>query len=204
MTRAQMKTLLRKWMRDGASVDFADSELEEMLNTAYGLVQKEIVKVNTTWHTAFDTLPTTAGTSWYPVPPTFGIKAVSIKGSATATVYTKLTKAVVDDIEGLVTGTQKYCLEGQWIGIFPAPTVSVADGLSIRHLPIYALATDAESPKIKSVLHICIALWAKLLLLGETEEPTTETKDRLKEIMGDLPFWYQQVVDEADRLQVVL
>jgi hypothetical protein len=47
-----------------------------------------------------------------------------------------------------------------------------------------------------------IILWAKLLLLGETDETNADTKVRIAEVLGDIPSWYESHTDEPDKLIV--
>ena len=202
MTKGQMKTLLRKFVRDTPEVQFEDAELDEILNISYGHIQKELVKFNAGWHIAVDTIDVTSGTSWYPMPPSFGLKYLRFKATSGGD-YLAIGKHNYLDIIGLTGSDHFYCREGQWLGIFPTPTATVSAGIELLHTPILALAEDDESPKIKTPLHLAIVYQAKLICLGETDESGEQTERRLKALIDDIPFWYHIDQDKPDMLQVM-
>ena len=78
----------------------------------------------------------------------------------------------------------------------------MTNGLEIVHTPIMSMAVDSDVPRIKTPIHMGIIYWAKLLLLGETDEAAGETVSRLKEILADIPNWYEAHTDEPDKLIV--
>lgn len=202
MTLEEMRDQLRRLVQDPQSLEWSDVELNNMLNVAYSLVQKEIVKVDKEAHLSWDYMNLTAGTSWYPLPQTFGVSQVSAKFSTTDTVFTEIHRKRYRDIVSL-TGTQHfYSRRGQWLGIFPAPTASITSGLQLVHTPIYQLSADTDVPRIKLPLHMTIVLWAKLLLVGETDEQSGETRDRVLEQIGDIPVWYSADSDDPDKFIV--
>lgn len=202
MTRAQIRTLLRRHIQDVPAVSWTDVELDAIINLAYSLVQKEIRKIDPEAHLFWDYMNTVAGTSWYPLPATFSVSQVGIKGASTDLVHTRLDPKRYQDIVVLTAAShQYYALRGQWIGIFPAPTVSVTNGLELVSNPIMALADDAEVPRIKDPLHLAIVYWARLIALGDTDEKGDETRIRLNEMLGDLPFWYNLNADDNMKLQ---
>jgi hypothetical protein len=191
MTRASMRTLLRREIRDTASVDWQnDSDLDDILNMAYTLVQKTIMKSFPEAHLSWDRLDLVSGRSWYPLPEHFGVSHVAIKYSSADTVWTPLENGAYTDIYLATSTPAKFTRKGQWIGIFPAPSANITDGLEVLHTPIMTLGSDTEVPKIKVPLHLAIVLWAKLICLGETDETAGETRMRIQEIMDDLPNWY--------------
>lgn len=204
MTRGSMKTLLGRWLQDVSGVEWDDTEKNELLNLAYSKVQKEIVKAGyAEAHVYWDKMNTTAGESWYPLPATFGIFGVALSDGSG---YKWLGRPhALEDIEGSVdTATTRYCQVGQWIGLFPAPSAAVTDGIRILHCPVMQMADDAEYPKIKLPLHDAIVLWAKLIAKGDTDEGDNgETRARLQEIMGDLASWYDMRLGGETAIQVM-
>jgi hypothetical protein len=143
-----------------------------------------------------------AGTSWYPLPATFGVSMVSIKLATTDLVYSELHPKRYRDIKDRTGDSYYYTLRGQWMGIFPAPSLSIANGIEVIHSPIMSMGSDTEEPRIKLPLHLAISLWARLIALGETDDSTGETTKRLSEIISDIPNWYDMNSDEADKLIV--
>jgi len=205
MNRGQMRDLLRRQLQDVPDVQWPlDSELDAILNTAYVLVQKEIRKVSPTAHQFWDFINTTAGTSWYPLPATFGIRRVSLLNTSTVpNTYGKLPLKDYETIKDVTGTTYYYAKEGQWIGIFPAPPTMI-NGIELVHVPIMEMGDDADVPRIKSPLHIGIVWWAKLLALGETTDATGETKVRLQELLGDIPLWYDVTSDGPEVMRVTI
>lgn len=206
MTRGEIRTLLRRHIQDTAAVAWTTDELDSVINLAYANVQKEIIKADPEAHLFWDRMDTTAGTNWYPLLNSFGISHVAIKGSSSDTVWTILSPRRYRDFYTYSGTSQIYTKRGQWIGVYPAPTVSVTNGLEVLHAPIMAigsgLSNDSEVPRIKTPLHLAIVYWSKLIALGDTDEQSGETRDRLQEILGDLPNWYNINNDEPARLQV--
>jgi hypothetical protein len=208
MTRGEMRALLRKQVQDVAEDQWQDSELDSILNLAYANVQKEIVKVDREAHLFWDYIDTVAGTSWYPLPQTFGISHVGVKLAASDTGYTVLGPPKryrdVKDVE--TSSTTYYSIRGQWIGIFPAPGVGVTSGIELVHTPIMSigagLGNDGEVPRIKLPLHLAIVWWAKLICLGDTDEQAGEARARLAEMINDIPVWYSAHSDAVDILGV--
>src|SRR3990172_4068448 len=142
MNLLQIRTKLRRMINDESSQEWTDAELNSEINLAYSKVQKEIFKIDREAHLFWDTMAATSGTSWYPLPQTFGVSEVGIKGAASDTVFTRLNKKSYEDIKALTTTSQAYCIRGQWLGIFPAPSTTVADGIEFVHFPVMTLSDD--------------------------------------------------------------
>lgn len=202
MTRAQIRTRLRRFINDVDAVEWSDAELNSEINEAYAWVQKEIRKVNPEAHLFWDTMDVTSGTSWYPLPATFAVSEFGMKSAASDTDFTRLDKKAYEDIKGLTGVTYYYCRRGQWLGIFPAPSASVTNGLQLVHTPIMQLSADADIPRIKLGLHLAVAYRAAETLLGDTDENRPTMREKLGDIINDLPFWYDEDNDDADRFQV--
>lgn len=213
MTRGELRDKLRREIQDVPGVQWDDAELNDRLNEAYFLVQKEIRKFFPEAHIFWDTMDIEAGTNWYPLPETFGIIQVGVKFSSSDTQYTNIKPKRYRDIGPVthwsggvqVTGSSGtsgtyYTQRGQWIGIFPTPTTTVVDGLELVHTPVMSMSDDTEYPRIKTPLHPAIVWWAKLLLLGETDENAESTRMRLGELINDLPLWYDGNFDQAEKI----
>lgn len=191
-----MRTLLRRWVNDVDSVEWSDTECNEALNESYYQRQSEIQGIDPEAVIFWDTMDTTAGTNWYPLPPTFGIIQVEFK-AATGEDYEKLDHHLYDDLKNMDTGTTTYYTRrGEWLGIFPAPTASVTAGIRLLHRPIHTLTVDADEPKLKLPLHQAIVLGAKLFLLGDTNEKSDEDEKKLAAVLERARLWYGQDYDE--------
>lgn len=208
MTRGTIRTVLRRNIKDPETGgEFSNAELNDIINLGYSLVQKEVRKFYPEAHLTWDYINTEVGENWYPLPPTFSVTHVGYKASATDTVWTVLgPPKAYRDLAGLVTtgSTTYYTRRGQWIGIFPAPTEAVTDGIEIVHNSIHSMSADGETPRVKVPLHLAILYWAKLIALGETDANAGETRQRLDEILGDIASWYDIHSDAPDRFAVEL
>lgn len=215
MTRAQIRTLLRKQINDVSAVQWpTNGELDEIINMAYALVQKEIRKVDAEAHIFWDHLNLDANVSWYPLPPTFSVLQINLKDPSSGLYYPispkryrdigsrKIWSGAVEVAAASISTDVHYTLRGDWIGIFPAPAADLTDGLEVMHCPIMSLGVDSEVPRIKVPLHLAIVYWAKLICLGDTDEGSGETRTRLQEMLGDIGMWYNQNGDEAEKLIV--
>lgn len=216
MTRGDARVMLRRMIRDVDKVEWPDDvELNALLNQAYALVQKEVRKHCRDAHLIIDYIDTKVNTSWYPLPQTFGVKRVGLKSAAADVGWAKLAKKDYDYISGApataggaatALSATYYALEGEYIGIFPAPSAIVVKGIELIHHAVLAIdtgsAADGDFFKLKTPLHIGIVWWAKLIALGETDESSGETRTRLSELFTDLGEWYCDQDDTPDRLSV--
>jgi hypothetical protein len=197
MNLLQLRTKTRRKVQDVASVQWTDAEINEAINQAYYDLQAEVHVVHPEAIVYWDTLNSVAGTNWYPMPPSFGIISVSLKADSSSE-YVKLEPKLYEDIKDLDGTTVYYTLRGDWIGIFPAPSVSVVNGIELMHKAINTLTVDADEPRIKLPLHNAIVLMAKVDLLGDTNEDSASDKSRIKEIIGRLGQWYNMDVDAPE------
>lgn len=202
MTLLQIRTKLRRRINDVDAQEWSDAELNGEINVAYAWVQKEIFKVKPDAHLFWDYMDQTSGTIWYPLPATFAIKEFAHKLAASDTTYTKLYPKRYDDIRDLTAGSGPYyAMEGEWVGIFPAPDLTITNGLRIRHVPVMTLSADTDIPLIKLPLHEAIVLRAKDQIMGDLDAETAD-RNRLGDLINDLPLWYGLHLDEPDRLQI--
>lgn len=197
MTRVTMRTLLRRWVNDVDEVEWSDAECNEALQESYYEVQGRVQAIDPEAVIFWDNMNTTSGTSWYPLPPTFGVISVGFKSSSSDTSFTKLDHQLYEDIKGLTGTTTYYTLRGEWLGIFPAPTASVTNGIELLHRPIHTLTVDSDEPKLKLPLHRAIVLNAKLFLLGDTNEESKEDERKFEALMENARLWYGQQYDQA-------
>ncbi len=197
MNLLQLRTKLRRKVQDVAEVQWTDAELNEAINQAYYDLQAEVHVVNPESIVYFDTLDAVSGTSWYPLPPSFGIISVGLKAAA-ADNYTKIAEKLYEDILNLDGTSNYYTRKGEWIGIFPAPSTSLTDGIELQHKPINTLTVDSDEPRLKLPLHNAIVLGAKIDLLGDTNEESRQDADRYGKIISRLAMWYNMDVGTAE------
>lgn len=202
MNWGDIRTVLRRQVKDTAGVQWGDSEMTAIMNVAYAFVQKEITKVDPEAHIFWDYMDSSVNVSWYPMPSTFGIESVSLMRT-TGTAFKKLKYKDWDLIKDLEdSGSDPFwTIRGQFIGIFPPPSEAVTNGIQVIHNPIMSVGDDADFPRVKIPLHYAIILWSKLILLGDTFEAAPEVRTRLSEIFNDLPLWYNKNVGKVEKLQ---
>lgn len=197
MTLLQLRTKVRRKVQDVAEVQWTDAEIDESINQSYYDVQAEVHIVNPEATVTFDTMDATSGTHWYPMPPSFGLISVGLKAAA-ADNYTKLGFKLYEDILNLDGETNFYTRKGEWLGIFPAPSVTLTDGIELQHKAINTLTVDSDEPRLKLPLHNALVLGAKIDLLGDTNEDSQADKDRYQGIIKRLGMWYNMDVDQAE------
>lgn len=192
MNLSDIRDLTRRRLNDQPGDNWDDATLLAYINLAYANIQKQIRKVDPEFLVFWDTRATVAGTSWYEKPSqTRGIIEVGLKTSAADTDWTALTRKPYyiardnTDVSEVV-----YCHRGLYIGIFPAPTVSVSSGLQILHLPTDQLAVDTDVPKVELSLHYAIAVWATLIAKGENPESDAKDALELARLLADIPLDY--------------
>jgi hypothetical protein len=196
-----MRTRLRRLINDVDGVEWSDAELNTELNDTYAWVQKEIYKVFPEAHLYWDNMDATSDTSWYPLPQTFGVSEFGYKAAATDTAFKRLDRKTYENIKGLSGTTPYYCQRGQWLGIFPAPSVTITNGLELVHTPIMQMSADTDTPRIKLPLHMGIVYKAVDQILGDTDQNSQENRQRLSDLVNDIPLWYETTSDDPDRLQ---
>lgn len=198
MNLSQLRTVTRRYVQDTASVEWSDAEVNQNINDAYYDLQLELQMSNPEAIIAWDTIDLTIDVNWYPKPPTFGLIQVATDADGGATLsYTKLKFKNYEDIKGL-TGTDQYATErGDWIGLFPAPDLSVTNGMEVMHRPIDTLSADADIPKLKLPTHQAICLQAKIFMLGDTNENADKDEAKLTKIKERMPLLYMGAVDGA-------
>ncbi len=198
MNLGQMRTVLGRRVQDVDGVQWTDAEKNQALNESYYQIQGNVQAVHPEAVIFWDYMNTVAGQNFYPMPPSFGIIAVRIKSAVSDTTWTKLDRKRFEAIESLNGTTQYYTQRGEWLGIYPAPTVSIASGIELMHRPIHTLTADADEPKLKLPLHDAIVLGGKIFLLGDTNESAKEDEGKLNKILENIGRWYGQNYDDPE------
>jgi hypothetical protein len=118
---------------------------------------------------------------------------VGLKTNVADTDWTPLTRVPYHLARDWDGSEHVYCHRGQYIGIFPAPTVSVTGGIQFIHAPTDTMTTDTDVPKVETTLHYAIVLWAALIAKGESPEDDTKDAKELGRIIGDIPQDYGSI-----------
>lgn len=193
MTRATIRELLRRRLNETVEDRWSDSILNTIIDLAYALVLKQIRKVDPEALLFWDYRNTVVGTNWYEKPSgTRGPVEVGFKPTTAATDWTPLTRKPYYIARDWTRADETvYCHRGTYVGIFPAPSVAVTQGIQFLHAPTDSLAVDTDVPKVEQTLHYAIVLWAALIAKGESPE-AVDSKDavELQRIIGDIPTDY--------------
>jgi hypothetical protein len=193
MTRGTIRTLLRRRLNETVADRYDDSTLNTYIDLAYALVLKQVRKVDPEAVLFWDYRSTVAGVSWYEKPAgTRGPVEVGLKKSSSDTDWTPIPRRAYHVARDVTSADETvYCHRGTYIGIFPAPTVAVTNGIQFLHAPTDTLAADTDVPKLETTLHYAIVLWAALIAKGESPE-AADSKDaaELQRLIGDIPLDY--------------
>lgn len=193
MNRGVMRTLLRRRLLEPTADQWDNSTLNDLLNVALGLVRKQVRKVDPEFDIRWEYRDTVAGTSFYEKPAgTRGSIEVGLKGAASDADWTALKRAAyhIARTQGSDGGETVYCHRGAYIGIFPAPSAAVVDGIQFLHAPSETLAADTDVPRLEESLQYGVVVWAALLAKGESPEDDSKDARELARILGDIPADY--------------
>jgi hypothetical protein len=195
MNRLTMRTLLRRRLLEPQADQWDDSTLNSLLNLGIVLVRKQIRKVDPEFDIRWECKDTVAGISWYEKPAgTRGLIEVGLKAAASDTDWSALKRAAYHVARTVVNANETvYCHRGAYIGIFPAPSSSVVDGIQFLHAPTETLATDTDVPRIEESLQYAVVCWAALLAKGESPEDDSKDAKELARLLGDIPADYGSI-----------
>lgn len=187
-----MRVLLRRRLLEPNPDQWDDATLNSLLNTSLVLVRKQIRKVDPEFDIRWEYRATVAGTSWYEKPAgTRGTIEVGLKGAASDADWTPLRRAAYHLARTNTDGSATvYCHRGAYIGIFPAPSASLADGIQFLHAPTETLSDDNDVPRIEESLQYAAVCWAALLAKGESPEDDSKDAKELARLLGDIPADY--------------
>jgi len=192
MNRSTMRTLLRRRIQEETADDWSDDDLNTLMNLAYALVAKQVRKVDPEAIMHWEYRDTVADTNWYELPEgTRGMSSVGLKLNSSDTTYTDLRRTSHRVARTEANASEPvYCIRGQYLGIFPAPTAAITNGIELIHAPTPTLAEETDVPKLEATLHYAIVCWATLLAKGESVEDDTKDANELRRILADIPDDY--------------
>jgi len=195
MNRLTMRTLLRRRLLEPTADQWDDSTLNSLLNLGLSLVRKQIRKVDAEFDIRWEYRDTAAGTSWYEKPAgTRGPTEIGLKKAASDTDWSALKRAPYHIARTYTSEAEMvYCHRGVYIGLFPAPTTGVTDGIQFLHAPTETLADDTDVPRIEESLQYAVVCWAALLAKGESPEDDSKDAKELARLLGDIPADYGSI-----------
>jgi hypothetical protein len=184
---------------------WSDEQMVEMLNSGYQQVQKEILKVDSEPWIKMVTVDVTSGLEYYYRPTDCWweteiavLDSESINGTGWRTIQRQDTTMVAESFDAM---EQRYDRRGQYFFIRPAPSTTVADGLRITYVNILSLnLDDLSDPIIPVPLHMAIVVWAHRLAINETDEDSSDIRQTLQDLLGDLSVYYYKHGRQPDQL----
>lgn len=195
MNRGLMRTLLRRRILEPQPDQWDDSTLNELLNLGLTLVRKQIRKVDYEFDLRWEYRDTVAGTSWYEKPAgTRGPVEIGLKKAASDSDWGPLKRKAYHIARQYTSEAETvYCHRGAYIGIFPAPSASVVQGIQFLHAPTETLAADTDVPRVEESMQYAVVCWAALLAKGESPEDDTKDAKELQRLLGDIPADYGSI-----------
>lgn len=192
MNRTTIRVLLRRRLNEPIADNWDDSTLNVLIDVAYALIQKQVRKADPEALLRWEYRDTVSGTIWYAKPVgTRGLVEVGLKASSSDTDWTALRRVPYHLTRQFTSSAETvYCHRGRYLGIFPAPSSSVTQGIQLIHVPTDTIATDTDSPDLEESLCYGIVCWAALLAKGESPESDSKDAIELQRILGDIPADY--------------
>jgi len=201
MTRSDVRGLLRRRLNSPAGdPNWSDSTLNTLLGLGQAFIWKKVRAVNREASLFWDIRDLTANQNWYEKPAgTTGVVEVAIKTAASDTLYTPLDRQpyqVASDPLQTTNGSPYpgYCHRGNFIGLFPAPTVTITGGLRmlIAGTPAAGADTDDYAP-LELSLQYGIVLYASVLAKGEGPEDDGKDQRELAALIADISIDYSDL-----------
>lgn len=195
MIRSALRTLLRRQLQEATADAWADVDLNTLLDTACDLVGAKFFAMapdRAPIATTLNAFLQDAGYTYSTIALPAGFSRMEdvalLQSNGT---YKQIPKKERAEVEGFLAGSDAaWAFFGASVIVGPAPAVSQANGVRLRHLGGIVLASDAASPPLPSNLHMAVIYEAKVIALGETTDDDTPTRRALDKIYADAPGAY--------------
>jgi hypothetical protein len=208
VNRSTIRTLLRRNIQETAEDNWSDTVLNELINVAYGLVRKEVRRVDREALVAWDLADIVSGTQFYEKPSgTWGPLEINLLDGGE---YKPIRRVDYDLTRPNTFSSNSFAPtfsntvwfhRGKYIGLYPIPTESITDGIQFVHSNAEMLADDNDVPSIHVDLHYAIVLWATILAKGETKEDLQSVRASLQAILGDIGLYYGRDESEMEAIR---
>lgn len=206
MTRAQMRTLLRRRLREVVADQWADSDLDELLNTALAWMQTMILALDPDANLVHYAKDLTADDYMYETPASM-ITPIAVEIKDADGVYRKASKMKfadllarqVDSVEG---DGPRYARFGRAkIAISPTPSSNVSQGIRFTFVNLLTMGADTDVPSsVPLNLHLGIVYKAEIIAVGEGREAVKDTQIELNSMVQGMTGWYLPSGDELDTI----
>ncbi len=197
-----MRSLLRRRINEVSADNWADADLDDILNFGLHKVQQRIMAVDPEAFIYKARTPVVANEEFIDKPVGMWYeKSVRLLNTASNLYETiepmdyDLAVLHEDDSERV------YSHLGRFFALHPIPTTSVAAGFEILYIPTLDMAADSDVPDVKVPLHECIVKAAQLVLMPETGEPYKDLKESLENDLNEIPLYYRVSAGRAPLLR---
>lgn len=192
MTRSTMRARTRRLLQEVTPDLWSDTDVNELLNTAASLVQKEVLKIDRMAFARWEQRPLVKDQNFYSKPEfLWFFHEVAIKNTSAAGGYEALIRKDYNIARDITRGDPVYTQIGEFLGIFPAPTATLTAGLQLLWCPTLAMAVDTDVLPLHPALHEAVVRWAQKLGMGDTDDPEAKVDATLHTLLADIPMYYQ-------------
>ncbi len=131
---------------------------------------------------------------FYPLPDGFWQElSVALKANAGSTTFTVIERGNYDRDRGNAAGTTPgYDIRGRFIVFFPRISFNANPGYELQFVPTLSMSSDSLAPDLHQGLHLAVVVQAQLIALGETLQSPSAAAEELKNLIGDIPLFYQR------------
>lgn len=201
MTRAQMRTLLRRRINDVGGGQWSDAELNDLLNIGIAEVQKGVLAVDPDANLYRSRVSIVANQQLYAIPDNLLHERAVKKKDATTGTYRRMERITferamekAESADAVTSNASEQTFEwfrfGQFIGLSPTPTESQTDGVELDFVPLLSVGSDSEIPPVPLSLHYAVVLRAEIAAKGETTEGIETALAEFQGLVAGIPSWY--------------
>lgn len=192
MTRAQIRTLLRRRVQEVTADQWSDANLNELINLAYQRTELDILSVNPQAFMTTYRADIVSGQAFYEKPAGFNYEIAFKRLDSANSRYVRME--CIDYVKGIARqngeSEVQYSHYGTHLMLSPTPSASLASGLELDFVPSLSMTDDAESPKIVHPLHMALVYHAQIIALGETGEEQKRAGEELELLVNKIPTYY--------------
>lgn len=194
MNLLQMRTMLRRRLKEVTADQWTDGVLDDNLNLGLGRMQLEIMKLNPRAFLSIfktDIVPAATDSEYYS-KPVGAFYDVAIKALQSDASYKPLKAIAYLETLGRTDTDLKYAdFDERTFVLSPKPTAAVVDGLRWEGVALLTMAVDTDVPKLNIALHMGIVFFAEIITLGDTAEVSERVQGDLAPLLNSIPQWYQ-------------
>jgi hypothetical protein len=205
MQLSDLRTQLRGWLQDTATIQWTDAQLNRYINFALRETEKHILAVDPEafkcTYVADTTIPATGIDDLYSYPVgTFAVHEIAV--SSDGTNYVPRQRLSLKNARdgrsgsiGSVAGFIPY--DAKHFMLWPSTTSVVVNGLRVIVAPTLVLATDFQQSPIPPAFETLNLKHAQLFALWDVGEPTETVQREVDQLKNETPRFYLQGSEPA-------